>query len=235
MFLAVDFDKSGSIHGSEILIVSPTCGPSSSPPHERAAVALTRRRSGRRGRRHVGRGGAGTRAPSAGQRRSRRDTVRDPTPAGTAADAADSTPIVEPVRPETRDRRDAPIARPSGVHRTGGKIRALCTKRPRGDPVRIRCTESGRSRRPNIHTAESRGTLVRQIAEAPRRPAATRRARGRSRNSPARSRRAWSLWGAVRTRSMAAPRPHHRRPTCQHAGPVKSGVGASIASAWSGF
>jgi hypothetical protein len=56
----------------------------------------------------------------------------------------------------------------------------------------------------------------------------------RRRASPARSRRARSLWDrAVRTRSTAALRPHHRRPTCQHAGPVKSGVGASIASAWS--
>ena len=99
---------------------------------------------------------------------SRPGTAREPTRAGTAADAADSTPIVEPAHLETRDRRDAPTARPSAVRRTVGRSRDPCTKRPRDDPVRTRHTESGQSRRPDIHSAGNRGTPARQIAGARR-------------------------------------------------------------------
>ena len=114
------------------------------------------------------------------------------------------------------------------VDRTHGPY----TRRPRGDPVRRRRTENGRSRRPGIRTAGSRGTLSRQIAGALRRLAATRRVHGRSRNGPARCRTGWSMWDrAGRMRSMAAPRAAQRRSPCQHTRPRQSGVDRAIASA----
>ena len=181
----------------------------------------------------VARAGAqAARARRARTRRRPRGTDRGPTPAGTAGDTAGSAPTAAPARRGTRDRPGARRARPSGGRRNSDRSRALYTKTGRAGRGRRPRSETARTRRPASHTAESLGTPARRTAAAPPRPAATRPAHGRSRSGRARSGRGCSTRDrAVRTRSMAAPRAVHRRRTCQHAGPVKSGVNASIASA----
>ncbi len=74
-------------------------------------------------------------------------------------------------------------------------------------------------------TAGNRETPAPKNAGGRRRRAATRSGRGTSRNGLARSRTGRWRWGRwVRTRSMAAPRAAHRRPTCQQTESQKFGA-----------
>jgi FG-GAP-like repeat len=73
------------------------------------------------------------------------------------------------------DRKDTPTARVSGDRRTGDRISGLCTRRRRGDPVRIRRIESGEAAGEASAPQELAELLLDEARKPIRRPAACAR------------------------------------------------------------